>query len=483
MYPSRHAKLTITLPSSGRGVTIVWYDRQSAIESYEFDFIHDLPHFLLLLLIFQRFNLARWGYATEATDNLDAFEQGGRLGVTMRSEDLPSAPVVHFYPLHHVFYQGVTLIGRATTVMGGTAQSEGNDVECVVKSYWPEDGRTSEVQIMKRVEEEAKEDEFIQGHVPQMLSYLQPSFPGSNTKTIRQFLQLGPESLQGTRQFTLLALKRLHSIIDLEEEKLIEVFVQVMFCMYTFNIPHLRIHSCQCSIILLCSNLGHRALWVRGIFHSDISLANILYDKETGKGVLSDFDLARLKELSGPTGYENTGTLPFMALELLTNEGVQGRVPRRYRHDAEGFAWVLAYLCLAFELSPEGQRWRKKINPLCEWLTTYNRCYNDKYSLCAQWTKRDKSRRQDTFSTPYPMIQATAYRVCKHWIDKHRNDTEPEWSQSPSPVNVPVPEDNISDWEGLLGVWKASRLEVVNHVLESLTSRDAYAKLCTVELD
>lgn len=43
-------------------------------------------------------------------------------------------------------------------------------------------------------------------------------------------------------------------------------------------------------------------------------------------------------------GFERTGTLPFMALELLREDGYNGLVPRRYAHELESFGWVLVWV-------------------------------------------------------------------------------------------------------------------------------------------
>ena len=64
----------------------------------------------------------------------------------------------------------------------------------------------------------------------------------------------------------------------------------------------------------------------------------------TGKveGVLNDYDLASWNKFP-TTNSDRTGTVPFMALELLRG-GLEQRIPRLYRHDAESFVWVLTYL-------------------------------------------------------------------------------------------------------------------------------------------
>ena len=48
-------------------------------------------------------------------------------------------------------------------------------------------------------------------------------------------------------------------------------------------------------------------------------------------------------------GGERTGTLAFMALELLTDQAWNGNVRRLYRHDLEGFIWMLPWVFLQYE--------------------------------------------------------------------------------------------------------------------------------------
>jgi hypothetical protein len=56
-------------------------------------------------------------------------------------------------------------------------------------------------------------------------------------------------------------------------------------------------------------------------------------------GVLNDFDLSSTQDT--PLGQERTGTVPFMAQHLLSEEGIIGEVKHLYQHDAESFIWVL----------------------------------------------------------------------------------------------------------------------------------------------
>jgi hypothetical protein len=83
-------------------------------------------------------------------------------------------------------------------------------------------------------------------------------------------------------------------------------------------------------------------------------------------GVLNDYDLSSLADEPGPRGNERTGTVPFMALDLLSEEGQQGEVKHLYRHDLESFMWCFAWISLRYEngvLLPQGLR------PFDEWAT------------------------------------------------------------------------------------------------------------------
>jgi hypothetical protein len=83
-------------------------------------------------------------------------------------------------------------------------------------------------------------------------------------------------------------------------------------------------------------------------------------------GVLNDYDLSSLADDPGPRGNERTGTVPFMALELLSPSAQRGEVKHLYRHDLESFMWVFAWIFMRYRegvLLPQGLR------PFDEWAT------------------------------------------------------------------------------------------------------------------
>lgn len=96
-----------------------------------------------------------------------------------------------------------------------------------------------------------------------------------------------------------------------------------------------------------------------------------MFYRHKGKvfGVLNDFDLAVVDNKASSTTSERTGTLPFMALDLLTEKGLVGGVEHVYRHDLESFWWVLVWII--FRLI--GGKLRDN-PPLSDW--------NDGFAVC-----------------------------------------------------------------------------------------------------
>jgi len=64
----------------------------------------------------------------------------------------------------------------------------------------------------------------------------------------------------------------------------------------------------------------------------------------TLSGVVNDDDLASWVKFPN-TNSDRTGTIPFMALNMLSS-GFEDQIPRLHRHDAESFTWALAYVTL-----------------------------------------------------------------------------------------------------------------------------------------
>jgi serine/threonine protein kinase len=88
---------------------------------------------------------------------------------------------------------------------------------------------------------------------------------------------------------------------------------------------------------------GHIILWGMGYHHRDVSPPNIMYHRNGDHviGVLNDWDLATVLSTFAPPNTDRTGTIPFMALQLLMDK----KVIHLFRHDAESFIWLFLWVC------------------------------------------------------------------------------------------------------------------------------------------
>ncbi|OAA36457.1 serine/threonine-protein kinase Sgk2 [Metarhizium rileyi] len=113
----------------------------------------------------------------------------------------------------------------------------------------------------------------------------------------------------------------------------------------------------------------HQSLYMDGkILHRDISENNIIITDpkiaDGFKGMLIDLDLAK-EEGKGPSGARHrTGTMEFMAIEVLLG------ISHTYRHDIEAFFYVLIWLCAhrGWELAGMPKK-KAPTNVLSHWYT------------------------------------------------------------------------------------------------------------------
>ncbi|KDQ50883.1 hypothetical protein JAAARDRAFT_199586 [Jaapia argillacea MUCL 33604] len=301
-----------------------WFDRQGAIQSQGVDFVQNLPYFLVLLAAFQRFRLQDWGINEELVHDLFLRSESP----TSNSE-IPPAPndTARFpfkFPNHRVIidpgdilHGHYSLLGRATRIlMAYFASGEGDDL--VVKIYWPEESRENEARIIKLATEAGKTDDLIGPHLPHLIDHRDIRY---RTGQIRE--ELGIET-QGSRVLRVMLFEKLNHMDNLAGEEFMKIWMQCYRC--------------------------HFRLWLNGIEHGDISLSNLMVRPSTGQGVVNDFDLAVLRKQNGDrtvSGSERTGTIPFMALDLLSKDYFAGKICRLYRHDCESFIWVMPWVLLA----------------------------------------------------------------------------------------------------------------------------------------
>ncbi|KAI6118354.1 hypothetical protein F5141DRAFT_1212270 [Pisolithus sp. B1] len=286
------------------------YDRQNAIRCSSFNFIQDLPRFLVLLLAMQRFENCHWGLnphidprfgdCPKSLEVIFPDEQGRDIDITL--ELLSDERVAH-----------IGLTGRSTNVFPAKSKALRYEDDMVAKVFWAEESRRSEPEILQKVYEIATWNEDVKGHVPHMVHHY--VFWDTSTAVIRNRLGLKPD---GARVLYLILFRKLMPITKL---------VGTDF-----------LHTCPSNLRFYRTSDG------------------------TIMGVLNDFDLASTE--GDDIGTERTGTVPFMALDLLRRHGIYNQTKHGYQHDAESFIWVLAWITLRYD----NGMLRATGRPLDEWL-------------------------------------------------------------------------------------------------------------------
>ncbi|KIK35621.1 hypothetical protein CY34DRAFT_95771 [Suillus luteus UH-Slu-Lm8-n1] len=193
----------------------------------------------------------------------------------------------------------------------------------VAKLYWPEEARKSEVDILQKVYEIATKDEEgkVKRHVPELV--WSRMFEDTSASNIRRALGID-DAETGRRVFDIIVFRELLPITKLSRDEFLSAWWQIVVC--------------------------HYVLWKNGVHHRDISPSNLMvYKTSDGRwiGVLNDFDLSTTRD--DHLGQERTGTVPFMTLDLLTEEAIEGQVKHLYQHDVESFIWVLTWVCICYE--------------------------------------------------------------------------------------------------------------------------------------
>ena len=139
-----------------------------------------------------------------------------------------------------------------------------------------------------------------------------------------------------------------------------------------------------------------------------------MWDDRRKVGILNDFDLARFADQRGASGQDNAGTLPFMALDLLSVRGLGGEIPRRYRHEAESFTWCLICLYFATVEDEGGENCTRHPHPLSEWFQGWKRSRNAKLGF--QWHDENIAGVRLAHSN----TRNLAWALHEHWLDRYK---------------------------------------------------------------
>ncbi|KAG1811680.1 hypothetical protein EV424DRAFT_1419697 [Suillus variegatus] len=231
---------------------------------------------------------------------------------------------------------------KSKALSGLQLDSQFESPELVAKLYWPEDTHQSEPIIFDEVCKITQIDFDALSHPRGLVLFYQ----FKNTSTYKISIAPGLKDVEqvrpGSRILTIITSRELIPITKLSGKEFLTAWWQIVKC--TFLPLFLFL------LFIINSLLRHHALWKIGVHHRDVSPSNLTGYRTQGQftGVLNDYDLS-LFQRDSPNSLERTGTVPFMALDLLIPKSMAGKVEHVYAHDAESFIWVLTWTCLRYE--------------------------------------------------------------------------------------------------------------------------------------
>jgi len=161
-------------------------------------------------------------------------------------------------------------------------------------------------------------------------------------------------------------------------------------------------------------------------------------------GVLNDYDLSSLANAQSPQGNERTGTIPFMALDLLTEKGQRGEVQHLYRHDLESFMWVLVWVAWRYK---DGQLLPRKIRPLDKWATVdAEQCDQEKKTFLDDFLEYELP----DIEMPIADLLLDCFEAFNKDHDRRRELMFKQWRpQTGASGHIMVEKLELDDWEFL----------------------------------
>ncbi|KZT08877.1 uncharacterized protein LAESUDRAFT_696214 [Laetiporus sulphureus 93-53] len=390
MLSRRYAMRAVNVVIVDELAWVWWYDQQGTIQSSGIDFIKDLPCFLVLIATFRHLGLREWG--VDATLGRDGRQYHLRRATREHTRNDKTVHEIHPRRKPHGFdvvfgdredqtnVKTVATVTRPDKIVKSqyppfgpetrdfeATQKKATQADAVMKIYWPEVTLTSEAVVLEHAVELGRGDPLIEGHLPTVLaSYDLGYSTGTIGEDIQKERRTDGDAIGDSRCMRLLLMRKLLPIEGLPAEEFLRVWVECYRC--------------------------HFALWMKGFEHTDISIDNLLYDPISRKGVLNVFDLARIRldSKNQATGQEQTGAIPFMAMDLLSRECFRGEIVRLYRHDFESFLWILPHKLLR-GVDEQGAN-------LAKWDTgDYNRCLDSKNTFLntnlGRWRAKDENER------------------------------------------------------------------------------------------
>ncbi|KAF8220408.1 hypothetical protein L208DRAFT_1333898 [Tricholoma matsutake] len=319
-------------------VSLWYYDRACVIRTVNFDFRKEPAKLALVLYAMSNCSRSYAGFDPFLLPNPTAAPSSasGPLTKTIgahfvfppdgREISVDSTSDVRFC-IKEILSEYRGLIGRGTMVYHVSRIHEDGRLEDgqVIKSSWP---------LVLRTREATTIATLLQA-IPEWKDHL-PEVHFSSTYTAKQL---------GLPRFKLL---KSHSEKDKLEDRELHVLAMSLYKkMWEVD----SVEEFQ-DIFVDCVECHYHAYATAKVLHRDLSENNLMfkYREDCALGIVNDWDMASHLNATGEvptsTARHRTGTVPFMARDLLVDEPPV----HLYRHDLESFFYILVWAAVHFDI-------------------------------------------------------------------------------------------------------------------------------------
>ncbi|PFH45845.1 hypothetical protein AMATHDRAFT_200217 [Amanita thiersii Skay4041] len=337
---------------------LLFYDRSLHVRSNVVNFLENPALLVTVIVSLAKLSSKDWGYSPiiELDENTyykkpERFTEQEPIPSLIKGAKMKLDQEL-ILETQNILFQQHALIGRGTCVLQVSQKSATSSFDwkdkggLVAKLCFSPENRTSESTILNHISDMIKSDPERLGricnHLPEVLYHKTIEWDETGVQgRLAKYLE-GKNLPYEKRVLRILIMTELFPIIELTKTATLGPAIKDIFNCYRWLFEE------------------------AGVLHRDISLKNLMYRKKDGKayGVLLDFDMAIIITLEDrkPSSKQRTGTLPYMACDLL-----EPSPPKHvYRHDLESLFYVMLFLTTMYH---NGQMIADAKNPLTAWFS------------------------------------------------------------------------------------------------------------------
>jgi hypothetical protein len=226
-----------------------WYDKQHCFQSKGINFFESLPHFVVLIALFQRLESQHWGLADQSlrigisevapavvppasTSRPSLRRNAKEVGQAKMAENLIKEVSIQvgdhtFKFKFEALKTDFVLFGRSTSTVEAINLSDGK--KYLLKFSWQESCRPREAFVIQKAREIGAK-EGVLDNLPQLVAHTELDLASTAKLTELLGFDKGADEVKGSRTLCILAFDILEPITSLQDKALWKAYWEIIKC-------------------------------------------------------------------------------------------------------------------------------------------------------------------------------------------------------------------------------------------------------------